>query len=100
MSNDTQTPAAILTLNEDPIHVPAGPLTDDTKSRIESAVALNVPEGTHLAILALLDADGNAKPEGKFGVAWKVDKHWKFAAEVGKTWDGPVHGFVGMVGVY
>jgi hypothetical protein len=77
-----------------------GPLTDGTKKRIEDAVGLNVPDGAHLAVLALLDVDGNAKPEGKFGVAWKIDKHWQLATEVGKTWDGPVHGFVGVVGVF
>jgi hypothetical protein len=99
MSNDTA-PGAILTMNEEPIHVPSGPLTDGSKKRIEDAVGLNVPDGAHLAVLALLDKDGNAKPEGKFGLAWKVDKHWQLATEVSKTWDGPVHGFVGIVGVF
>jgi hypothetical protein len=99
MSSDTA-PGAILTMNEEPIHVAPGPLSDGSKKRIEDAVGLNVPDGAHLAILALLDADGKAKPEGKFGVAWKIDKHWKLATEVGKSWDGPVHGFVGIVGVF
>lgn len=90
----------ILTFDAEPIHVPAGPLTDGTKTRIENAVALNVPEDAHVAIMAVLDEDGNAKPEGKFGVAWKIDKHWKLATEIGKAWDGPIHGYVGIVGVF
>lgn len=96
----TEPAPELLKFDGEPIHVPAGVLNDGTKTRIESAVGLNVPDGAHIAILALLDKDGNAKPEGKFGVAWKIDKHWKFATEVGKAWDGPVHGFVGVVGVF
>jgi hypothetical protein len=92
--------AAALTFNEEPIHVPSGPLEDGTKKRIESAVGLNVPEGAHLAILALLDADGKAKPEGKFGVAWKIDNHWKLAGEVDRTGVGSRPGSSGSSGVF
>lgn len=99
MSEPT-TPGQVLTFDAEPIRVHPGPLTDGTKKRIEDAVALNVPESAHVAIMAILDADGHAKPEGKFGVAWKVGEHWKLAGEIGKAWDGPVHGYVGIVGVF
>ena len=82
---DSTIPGAILTLDEEPIHLGAGPLTDGTKQTIEHAVALNVPDSAHVAILAILNADGTAKPEGKFGVAWKMDDHWRLATEIGKA---------------
>lgn len=92
-------PGALLLANQ-PIVVPAGILEDGTKAKIESAVALNVPDGAHLAVLALLDENGNAVPEGKFGAAWKMNDHWKLAGEVDETWGGKPTGYVGIVGVF
>ncbi len=93
-------PGAVITFDGEPIHVADGPLTDGTVQRIEHAVALNVPDGAHVAVLALLDADGRAKPEAKFGVAWRIDNHWKLAVETDLHWGGKATGSVGIVGVF
>lgn len=81
----------VLTFDDEPIRVPRGPLTDGTKERIESAVAMNLPEGKHLAIIAVLDKSGP-----RFGSVVKIGEHWKFAAD----WDGKHEGSVGIVAVF
>lgn len=80
-----------LKLDGEPIHVPDGPLTDGTKTRIERAVGLTVPDGKHLVLMAVLDKDGP-----RFGAAAKIGDHWQLAAD----WDGKHSGMIGMVGVF
>ncbi len=81
----------VLKLDGEAIHVPQGPLTDGTRARIEQAVALNVPDGKHLVLMAVLDKSGP-----RFGAAVKVGEHWKLTAD----WDGDHSGTVGVVGVF
>lgn len=81
----------VLRIDGDAIRVPTGPLTDGTKARIEQAVSLNVPDGKHLALLAVLDKDGP-----RFGAAVKIGDHWKLAAD----WDSHHSGMIGIVGVF
>jgi hypothetical protein len=92
----------ILHLDGDPILVKPGPLTDDTRARIERAVSLAIPPGKQLAVVAVLDGSSGKPITGTAGVAWKIagSDHWKLAAEVSARWDGPVRGQVGIVGVF
>lgn len=90
----------VLRFNEEPIKIPAGVLTDGTRDHIEKAVALNVPEGAHLAVLAMLDEQTGQPLTGHFGAAVKLGTHWKLTAEAEHTFGGPTKGMLGVVGVF
>jgi hypothetical protein len=93
-------PDQVLKFDEEAIHIPAGPLTDGTQQRIEKAVGLSIPDGKHIAVLAMIDGATNRPIAGSFGVAVRVGEHWKLTAEAKHTFGGATSGFAGIVGVF
>lgn len=90
----------ILHIDGDAIHIPAGPLSDNTRDRVERAVALNIPDGKHLAVLAMLDKTTGAPLTGAVGVAVRIGDEWKLTAEARKAFGGPASAFLGLVGAF
>ena len=81
----------------EPITIPMGPVAQGLRAAVEQAAKAQIPEGKRAAILAVADRDGL-----RGGVVMKVDKkgNWKFAADAGRQWDGPINGRVVLVGSF
>lgn len=73
----------------------SGPLTPAFKESIERAISAAVPEGKKGVVIAVADQDGV-----RFGTAWRVGDTFQLAADVEKTWGGPVSGEVALIATF
>ena len=92
--------ADVLVFDEEPIKVPFGPLDNGIRQKIENAVALNVPEDKHVAVLAMLDHQTGEPLKAQLGAAVRAGKNWKLTADAEHVFGGPSSAKLGIVGVF
>lgn len=73
----------------EPLYLPDGPFTPDTKQSVESWLNRTMPSGARGVILAVADEKG-----ARVAFARRWGGGWSLGAEAEKSWDGPISGQV------